>query len=75
MINVAFISTNEPKNSKEASLDDSWILVVQEELNQFTRNNILELHMHQIHPFGSTLNPSKLQILCPPHRCIGKKET
>ena len=43
MSNVAFISTIEPKNPKEASSDDSWILAMQEELNQFTRNDVWEL--------------------------------
>ena len=43
MSNVAFISTIEPKNPKEASTDDSWILAMQEELNQFTRNDVWEL--------------------------------
>ena len=43
MSNVAFISTIEPKNPKEASCDDSWILAMQEELNQFTRNDVWEL--------------------------------
>ena len=43
MSNVAFISTIEPKNPKEASTDDLWILAMQEELNQFTRNDVWEL--------------------------------
>ena len=43
MSNIAFISTIEPKNPKEASTDDSWILAMQEELNQFTRNDAWEL--------------------------------
>ena len=43
MSNVAFISTIEPKNPEEASTDDSWILAMQEELNQFTRNDVWEL--------------------------------
>ena len=43
MSNVAFISTIEPKNPKEASSDDSWILAMQEELNQFSRNDVWEL--------------------------------
>lgn len=43
MSNVSFISTIEPKNPKEASNDDSWILAMQEELNQFTRNEVWEL--------------------------------
>ncbi|KAK9011528.1 hypothetical protein V6N11_044376 [Hibiscus sabdariffa] len=35
---VAFISCIEPKNIKEALNDDYWILAMQEELNQFDRN-------------------------------------
>ena len=37
MSNVAFISTIEPKNPKEASIDDSW--------NQFTRNDVGNLFL------------------------------
>ena len=43
MSTIAFISTIEPKNPKEASSDDSWILTMQEEPNQFTRNDVWEL--------------------------------
>lgn len=43
MSNVGFISTIEPKNPKEASTDDSWILTMQEELNLFTGNDVWEL--------------------------------
>ena len=39
---VAFVSNLEPKNYKEASNDDFQILAMQEELNQFERNNIWE---------------------------------
>ncbi|GJV64903.1 retrovirus-related pol polyprotein from transposon TNT 1-94 [Tanacetum coccineum] len=38
-----FISTIEPKNVNEALTDDSWIVVMQEELNQFIANNVWEL--------------------------------
>ncbi|GKB80866.1 retrovirus-related pol polyprotein from transposon TNT 1-94 [Tanacetum coccineum] len=38
-----FISTIEPKNMNEALMDDSWIVAMQEELNQFTVNDIWEL--------------------------------
>ncbi|GKB54958.1 retrovirus-related pol polyprotein from transposon TNT 1-94 [Tanacetum coccineum] len=34
-----FISTIEPKNVNEALTDDSWIVAMQEELNQFIANN------------------------------------
>ncbi|XP_061993733.1 uncharacterized protein LOC133711644 [Rosa rugosa] len=35
-----FVSLVEPKNVKEALLDDYWISAMQEELNQFTRNDV-----------------------------------
>ncbi|GJX66877.1 retrovirus-related pol polyprotein from transposon TNT 1-94 [Tanacetum coccineum] len=38
-----FISTIEPKNVNEALTDESWILAMQEELNQFIVNNVWEL--------------------------------
>ncbi|GKA69486.1 retrovirus-related pol polyprotein from transposon TNT 1-94 [Tanacetum coccineum] len=38
-----FISTIEPKNVNEALGDESWIVAMQEELNQFIANDIWEL--------------------------------
>nr|GEW57414.1 retrovirus-related Pol polyprotein from transposon TNT 1-94 [Tanacetum cinerariifolium] len=38
-----FISTIEPKNVNEALTDDSWKVVMQEELNQFIANDVWEL--------------------------------
>ncbi|GJX94565.1 retrovirus-related pol polyprotein from transposon TNT 1-94, partial [Tanacetum coccineum] len=38
-----FISTIEPKNVNEALKDDSWIVAMQEELNQFIANDVWEL--------------------------------
>nr|GEW56477.1 retrovirus-related Pol polyprotein from transposon TNT 1-94 [Tanacetum cinerariifolium] len=38
-----FISTIKPKNVNEALRDESWIVVVQEELNQFIANDVWEL--------------------------------
>nr|GEW99007.1 Gag-Pol polyprotein [Tanacetum cinerariifolium] len=35
-----FISTIEPKNVNEALMDDTWIVAMQEELNQFITNNV-----------------------------------
>ncbi|GJW20865.1 retrovirus-related pol polyprotein from transposon TNT 1-94 [Tanacetum coccineum] len=41
-----FISTLEPKNVNEALKDESWILAMQEELNQFIANDVWELVPH-----------------------------
>nr|GEW89910.1 Gag-Pol polyprotein [Tanacetum cinerariifolium] len=38
-----FISTIEPKNVNEALGDESWIVAMQEELNQFAANDVWEL--------------------------------
>ncbi|GJY59329.1 retrovirus-related pol polyprotein from transposon TNT 1-94 [Tanacetum coccineum] len=38
-----FISTIEPKNVNEALTDDSWIVAMQEELNQFIANDVWKL--------------------------------
>ncbi|GJR48389.1 retrovirus-related pol polyprotein from transposon TNT 1-94 [Tanacetum coccineum] len=38
-----FISTIKPKNVNEALADESWIVVMQEELNQFIANDVREL--------------------------------
>ncbi|GKB56493.1 retrovirus-related pol polyprotein from transposon TNT 1-94 [Tanacetum coccineum] len=38
-----FISTVEPKNLNEALTDESWIVAMQEELNQFIANDVWEL--------------------------------
>ena len=40
---VAFTSSLEPKNIKDALLDDSWINAMHVELNQFVRNNVWNL--------------------------------
>ena len=39
----AFVSTIEPKNIQEACEDASWIMAMQEELNQFERSKVWEL--------------------------------
>ena len=36
----AFVSKIEPKNFKEANVEPSWIVAMQEELLQFERNNV-----------------------------------
>jgi len=41
--NMTFFSMIEPKTFKEAIIDDQWIVAMQEELNQFERNNVWEL--------------------------------
>ncbi|GKA37710.1 retrovirus-related pol polyprotein from transposon TNT 1-94 [Tanacetum coccineum] len=38
-----FLSTIEPKNVGEALKDESWVVAKQEELNQFTTNDVWEL--------------------------------
>ncbi|GJR53192.1 retrovirus-related pol polyprotein from transposon TNT 1-94 [Tanacetum coccineum] len=38
-----FISTIEPKNVNEALTDDSWMVTIQEELNQLIANDVWEL--------------------------------
>ena len=37
------MSTIEPKNVSEALKDESWIMAMQEELNQFKTNDVWEL--------------------------------
>ena len=39
----AFISQIEPKSFEDAENDEYWIMAMQEELNQFERNNVWEL--------------------------------
>lgn len=38
-----FLSNQEPKTIEEAPKDPNWIIAMQEELNQFTRNEVWEL--------------------------------
>ena len=40
---AAFISQIKPKSFADAENDESWIMAMQEELNQFERNNVWEL--------------------------------
>nr|GEY11449.1 retrovirus-related Pol polyprotein from transposon TNT 1-94 [Tanacetum cinerariifolium] len=41
--NLFFISTIEPNNVNEALKDESWVIAMQEELNQFVSNDVWEL--------------------------------
>ncbi|KAG5562829.1 hypothetical protein RHGRI_005526 [Rhododendron griersonianum] len=40
---VCYVSLVEPKNIKEALIDECWVDAMHEELNQFERNNVWEL--------------------------------
>ena len=41
--NVAFVSQIEPKTINKAQKDENWLMAMQEELNQFERNQIWKL--------------------------------
>ena len=41
--NFAFISQIEPKNLNDAIVNENWVIAMQEEINQFERNEVLEL--------------------------------
>ena len=40
---VTFVSTIEPKNVDDALEETDWVMAMQEELNNFTRNDVWEL--------------------------------
>ena len=42
-INLAFVSQIEPKNLNDAIVYENWVIAMQEELNQFERNEVWEL--------------------------------
>ena len=55
MTQIAFISLIEPKNINEACADDFWTIAMQEELNQFVRNDVWDLVQHPTeHPVIGT---------------------
>ena len=55
MTHVAFISLIETKNVKEACVDDFLIIVMEEKLNQFIRNDVWDLVQRpHDHPVIST---------------------
>ena len=46
---VAFVSQIELKNVEEALQDDQWCIAMQEELNQFERNEVWNSFLGMIH--------------------------
>ncbi|GJZ41681.1 DUF4219 domain-containing protein [Tanacetum coccineum] len=52
----AFVSSIEPKNIKKAINDESWTVAMQEELDQFVRNNVWDLVPY---PEGHTIIGTK----------------
>ena len=52
---LAFVSQTEPSYIEEAKKDPNWMLAMQEELNQFERNNVWTLVCRPIdHPIIGT---------------------
>jgi len=44
MVNMLyFVSQNDPKNVNDALNDSNWVIAMQDELNQFTRNEVWSL--------------------------------
>jgi len=52
--NMVFVSVIEPKNIDETIIDEHWIIAMQDELNQFERNQVWEL----------VPRPNDHQIIC-----------
>ena len=40
---MTLLSTIEPKNIEEALTEDSWVIAMEEELSQFTKNTVWNL--------------------------------
>ncbi|KAI5421883.1 hypothetical protein KIW84_045360 [Lathyrus oleraceus] len=59
-LNMDFVSQIEPSKVDEALGDDQWIIAMQEELNQFKRNQVWELvpRPSDKHIIGTAKNPS-----------------
>ncbi|GJV94990.1 retrovirus-related pol polyprotein from transposon TNT 1-94 [Tanacetum coccineum] len=55
-----FLSTIEPKNINEALKDESWVMAMQEELNQFISNDVWELVPN---PMDMTIIGTKLESI------------
>ncbi|KAH9669581.1 Integrase catalytic domain-containing protein [Citrus sinensis] len=62
----AFIFQIEPKSFADVENDESWIMAMQEELNQFERNNVWELVPKPEHQsiIGHTRSTSSVVIYC-----------
>jgi hypothetical protein len=48
---MAFVSEIGPKNIEEAETDEFWLIAMEEELNQFERNNVWTLVPRPTHQF------------------------
>ncbi|KAL6313555.1 hypothetical protein AAG906_006918 [Vitis piasezkii] len=65
---LCYTSQLEPKNVEEALVDESWITTLQEELNQFVRNDVWYLvprlkDKHVIKTFASVIRIVFIRIL------------
>jgi hypothetical protein len=56
---MAFVSEIEPKNIEEAETDECWLMAMEEELNQFERNNVWTLVPRPTHQSIIGMNFSK----------------
>lgn len=58
----SFILSSEPSKIEEALMDADWMNVMHEELNNFTRNEVLEL-----------VESQRITMTLKPNRCLEKK--